>query len=274
MALPRKQKRDAFIAAVRSHYRDTGRHDLPWRITHDPYHILVSEIMLQQTQVERVRGFYTRFLKAFPTITDLGQASPAQVITAWQGLGYNRRALALHRAAQVITTQYQGTIPRTYEELVALPGIGPYTAGAVRAFTWNEPGVFLETNLRAAYIHYFFPTQELVSDKELMPIVEATIDNEHPREWYWALMDYGAHIKATIGNATRKSKTYAKQSTFAGSDRQLRGRILRMLINNQHSLADMHEITGENKERLERILNALITEGFLVYAQEHYALAS
>lgn len=270
--LPRKSVRETFVRDVWDAYRERGRHDLPWRKTRDPYRILVSEVMLQQTQVERVRGYYARFLERFPDIGALAAAPASAVVGAWQGLGYNRRALALQRAAREVVARHGGKLPRAYEELVALPGIGPYTAGAVRAFAWNEPGVLLETNVRAAYLDRFFKGREAVPDRDLVPVIEATADREKPREWYWALMDYGARLKATTGNATRRSKTYARQKPFAGSDRQLRGRVLRLVAERPRTRAELREATGED-ERLARVIEALTAEGFLAYTARRYALA-
>ncbi len=272
MPLPRKSSRDAFIRDVRQAYAEHGRHDLPWRKTRDPYRILVSEVMLQQTQVERVRGFYDRFLERFPDVAALAAAPASAAIAAWQGLGYNRRALALRRAAREIVARHGGKVPRAYADLVALPGIGPYTAGAVRAFAWNEPGAFLETNVRAAYLDRFFPDAERVPDRDLLPVVEATLDREDPRTWYWALMDYGARLKATKGNATRRSATYARQSRFAGSDRQLRGRILRMLANRTRTAAELAALDPD-PARLARILGDLEREGFVTLRRGRYRLA-
>ena len=273
MPLPRKEKRDAFVRMVKDRYRAHGRHDLPWRLTRDPYRILVSEVMLQQTQVARVLGHYPRFLAAFPDPVALSGAKTSAVIGAWQGLGYNRRALALQRAMRAVAEGHRGRIPRSRDALLALPGIGPYTADAVRAFAWNEPGVLLETNVRAAYLHHFFAGREAVPDRELLPVVGATLDRERPREWYWALMDYGSFLKATAGNASRRSAGYARQKPFAGSDRQLRGRVLRLLAAGPRAAESLAEAAGERGARLERILAALIAEGFLAYDGKRYALA-
>lgn len=271
MPLPRASSRAAFVKQVRDLHRTEGRHDLPWRNTRDPYRILVSEVMLQQTQVERVRGYYARFLERFPDIASLAAAPAADVLRLWQGLGYNRRALALHRAAKAVMEQHGGKLPKDYDALLALPGIGPYTAAAVRAFAWNLPGTLLETNVRAAYLDRFFPDREKVLDKELLPVVEATLDRKDPRTWYWALMDYGARLKATKGNATRRSATYARQSKFQGSDRQLRGRILRILAERTRTEQELHAVLPD--ERLERVLAMLIKEGFLAKRRGKYALA-
>lgn len=272
MSLPRKSQRDRFIQAVWQRYQEAGRHDLPWRKTRNAYRILVSEVMLQQTQVERVRGYWTAFLKRFPDPAALAASSPGDVIAAWQGLGYNRRALALRLAMQEVVERHGGKIPRERDALLALPGIGPYTADAVRAFAWDEPGTLLETNVRTALIHHFFKDSESVSDRELAEVLSSVQDDARPREFWWALMDYGAHLKATVGNLSRKSVVYARQKPFAGSDRQLRGRIIRLLLQGPRSLAKMRESLGDD-ERLERILGALTAEGFLMYDRKRYDLA-
>lgn len=271
MSMPRKRLRDAFVRDVWQAYHRGGRHDLPWRRTRDPYRILVSEVMLQQTQVERVRGYYARFLERFPDAASLAEAPAAAAIQAWQGLGYNRRALALQRAARAIMEHHGGKVPRDPAALLALPGVGPYTASAVRAFAWNEPSVLIETNVRSAYLDRFFPGRDGVPDREVLPVIEATLDRARPREWYWALMDYGARIKAERGNASRRSAGYARQRAFAGSDRELRGRVLRLLAERPRTEAEL--LAALQDPRLPRILEALAREGFLAYAGKRYALA-
>jgi len=253
-----------FRRAVRAHYREHGRHDLPWRHTEDPYGILVSEVMLQQTQAERVRGYFPAFLARFPEPRALAGAPVADVLAAWQGLGYNRRALALQKAAVVIVERHGGTVPQGREDLLALPGVGPYTAGAVRAFAWNLPGILVETNVRTAHIHHFFPDAERVGERELAELIGASLPPRDPRAWYWALMDYGAHLKRTVGNANRASASYARQERFEGSDRQLRGRVLRVLLEGPADEAGLRERLGGDP-RLARVLAALTGEGFVRY---------
>jgi A/G-specific adenine glycosylase len=223
----------AFQHIILDFYHKHGRHHLPWRTTHTtPYHILVSEIMLQQTQVDRVIPKFLAFMEKFPTIEALAESPQSEVIKMWSGLGYNRRARFLWLAAQKIVSEHHGVIPTTLSELVALPGLGPYTSSAILAFAHNKPVTVIETNIRTVYIHHFFPNQGLVTDSELLPIIQTTIGMDNPRQWYAALMDYGSHLKSTIGNLNKKSKTYAKQSKFEGSDRQIRGAILRELTEN------------------------------------------
>lgn len=211
----------SFRKEVLNHWKRHGRHDLPWRQTTDPYHILVSEIMLQQTQVDRVIPKYQAFLKRFPSFRSLARAGTADVLRMWQGLGYNRRALMLQRCAQIIVGD---------QEAELLPGIGPYTAGAILAFAYNSAVPMIETNIRRIYLHHYFPGQEGIGDDQLLPIVERTLDRRNPRRWYSALMDYGTALAASVPNPNRRSRHYTRQSKFEGSRRQLRGQVLRALL--------------------------------------------
>lgn len=191
---------------------------------------MVSEIMLQQTQVDRVVPFYRAFVKKFPTVQSLAAASLSDVLVSWQGLGYNRRGKMLREAARVIVERHRGVVPKDRAALESLPGIGPYTAGAIRAFAFDEPDVFIETNIRAALIHHLFPRSRKVADDRLMPILRKLLDGvPSSREWYSALMDYGAHLKATHPNPSRRSAHHTRQSAFEGSLRQARGVVLRSL---------------------------------------------
>ena len=227
--------------------------DLPWRRTYDPYAIWISEVMLQQTQVSRVDGRWQRWLERFPTVDALAAAAPSDVLEEWQGLGYNRRALSVHRAAQAIS-EAGGIFPQDPKELVKLPGIGPATAAGIRAFAFNLHGVYLETNVRTVFLHELYPQAEGVPDSELVPLVELTCpasvvgaastadaagaaETEDafaaeltPRSWYYALLDYGAYLKKTIPNPSRRSKSHVKQSRFEGSHRQKRAELLRVLL--------------------------------------------
>lgn len=209
--------------------------DLPWRRTRDPYQVWVSEAMLQQTQTTRVDGRWQRWLQRFHTVMDLAAAEPADVLDEWQGLGYNRRALALHRAAKALA-EGGGTVPSDARELQALPGVGPATAAGIRAFAFDLHAVYLETNVRAVLLHELFPDRDDVADRELVGIVDATCPadasdpSDDPRTWYYALLDYGAHLKRTVPNPSRRSRSHVRQSRFEGSHRQKRAVALRVLL--------------------------------------------
>lgn len=254
---------DAFRAVVWERGRAAYR-DLPWRRTQDPYAILVSEVMLQQTQVQRVVAAYERFLGAFPTLEDLAGSSVAQVMEVWVGLGYNRRAYYLREAAREVGARFGGVIPKEPRLLRTLPGIGPSTAGAVAAFAYQVPTVFVETNIRAVFIAHFFPDAPRVPDRAIRPLVEATLVKDSPREWYWALMDYGAHLKATIPNPSRRSHAYRRQSPFVGSFRQVRGALLRALVRGgPQDLASVAAREGFALSDLRRAAQSLAREGLV-----------
>lgn len=269
-----------FRKLIWSHYRKDGRHSLPWRRTRDPYRILVSEVMLQQTQVDRVIPKYRSFLKKFPTFKALANASLQSVLIEWKGLGYNRRALGLKRAAEAVMKDHNGKLPRDYASLLKLAGIGPYTAHAVRAFAWNEPEVFIETNIRSVYIHHFFDKatpqrpDHKISDIQLMPIIEKTLDTKKPREWYYALMDYGAHLKKTAGNASRKSSLYSRQSKFKGSHRELRALVLHEVAKKKRStVPDIARAIAKEKAEVASAIIELVQEGFVVYSGKIVSVA-
>jgi len=248
---------EQFSTAVLDWFDRHGRHDLPWQQGINPYRVWVSEIMLQQTQVGRVLPKYEAFMRRFPDIETLASASLADVLSLWNGLGYNRRAKFLHESAQQIMREYSGTIPQTEAELVALPGIGKNTAGAILAYAFSQPVVFVETNIRTVFFHHFFAGHDSVDDKEVADMVELTLDREHPREWYWALMDYGTHLKSTVGGALARSRHYVKQSAFEGSRRQLRGEIIRRFVAGAFDLSDIVD------ERLESVIDDLVKEAFI-----------
>ena len=221
--------RAAFVRAVRREGEARYR-DLPWRGIDDAYAVLVSEVMLQQTQVSRVLGRWERFLRRFPTIDALAAADASAVLDEWQGLGYNRRALSLKRAAEACAAERAGMLPDTVEGLLALPGIGPATAAGVVAFAHNRPAVYLETNVRTVFLHELFPECDEVKDAEIIPLVRDTCPDDDPRSWYYALLDYGAHLKRTVSNPSRRSAAYARQSAFDGSRRQKRAELLRVVL--------------------------------------------
>jgi A/G-specific adenine glycosylase len=265
---------DQFRSTVWDYYAKNAR-DLPWRTpekdgSFDPYKILVSEIMLQQTQVSRVQEKYVEFLSQFPTLESLARSSLGEVIIRWQGLGYNRRAKYLHQTARLITQDYEGNVPKETKQLVLLPGIGTNTAAAIGVYAFNRQLVFIETNIRSVFIHHFFKDTESVPDKDIIFLVQQTLDTEMPREWYWALMDYGTYIKATHGNASRQSKSYTKQSVFDGSSRQIRGKVLKILTTNSMSAKELQYTIHD--DRLEDILNDLLREKLIVERENNLSL--
>lgn len=209
-------------------------------------------------------------MQDFPTVVDLAKAPLSEVLRAWSGLGYNRRAKFLHAAAQQVVRQHAGIFPRTHADLVALPGIGSNTAGAILAYAYNYPAVFIETNIRSVMIMYFFESQEEVTDTQIREAVTATLDHKNPREWYWALMDYGTYLKTTAGNHARRAKNYTKQSKFEGSVRKIRGQVLRALLDGPVSLTDL-QLEVEDK-RLLQVLDTLIGEQMISYDGSQYSL--
>lgn len=273
--LPPQGELEQFKKTVWDFYR-ANRRDFPWRSDITPYRVLVSEVMLQQTQVSRGEIKYREFLEQFPDIRTLAGATTAQVLTAWQGLGYNRRALHLKKAAEAVVARYGGELPDDPAELVQLPGIGPYTAGAICAFAFNRPVVFIDTNIRRVYLHHFFHDQEGIADKELIELLHATLDRERPREWYSALMDYGSTLVALHKeNANKRSKHYARQSKFEGSLRQVRGKIVRLLTASPRGVAieALPDTLGEDGERVQSALDGLAKDGLVRIARGRATLA-
>ncbi len=267
-------KEKEFIETVKEFYRRHKRRKLPWRHTKNPYHILVSEIMLQQTQVDRVLPKYEEFLRTFPTLEVLAHAPLSAVLKVWQGLGYNRRAKMLHECAKVIVHTWRGLTPKTYEELTALPGIGHYTAGAILAFAFNKAVPIIETNIRSVYLYHFFEYDTDVTDDALFPYIERTLDRKNPRTWYYALMDYGAYIKKIYGNPNVRSRHHTKQSTFKGSDRQIRGALIRILGDGAKTRTALLILLKEFSDiRIDAQLHALKKEGLIAYRGRSYSLS-
>jgi A/G-specific adenine glycosylase len=259
---------------------------MPWREKITPYRISVSEIMLQQTQVSRVVSKFESWMKRFPDWKSLAKASTREVIQEWSGLGYNRRALFLKRIAEIITDngRNSGQLPETIDELRMLPGIGPNTAGSIVAFAFNKPAVFIETNIRSVYIHHFFSEIEKkegdqqvvpaearkagkkIDDKDIILLIEKTVDSKSPREWYWALMDYGSYLKSTLPNPSRRSSAHVKQSPFKGSNREMRSRILRWIMKNPGTHAALEKYLSDfkySKKDIIKNISDLKSEGFI-----------
>jgi A/G-specific adenine glycosylase len=264
----------SFRSFIHRFYEEFGR-DLPWRNTRDPYRILVSEIMLQQTQVDRVLKKYTPFIERYPDIGSLHRAPLNEVLALWQGLGYNRRCLALKRCAALITSRYGGVVPDRMEELLELPGVGGSTAAGILIFAFNEIAVYLETNIRNVYIHLFFPGRNDVHDREILPLLEQTLDRLRPREWCYGLMDYGSLLKKRVGNLNARSRHYTRQPPFEGSERQLRGRILALLL--EHPVLSEVEITDAlsgdgDPARVTKAVATLVREGFVSNNGSRYTI--
>lgn len=264
-----------FQKLIRGWHQRHGRHDLPWRklprslpAGRQAYAILVSEVMLQQTQVSRVIPKYREFLRCFPTVQALDAAPLGRVLALWQGMGYNRRAAHLKRLAHAITAEHGGRIPADPAALQKLPGIGSATAGAIAAFAFGRRSPFIETNIRRVYLHYFFPRRRNVGDREILRKIAATMPQKNIREWYWALMDYGALALKSISNPNRRSAAYSRQPPFAGSRRELRGRILAAVIREGTlpfpALENLLQSARKSPHSVRSVLAALTREGLLV----------
>lgn len=252
-----------FSAHIWDHYHH-HRRSFPWRDLITPYRVVVSEIMLQQTQTHRVLPKFDAFVARFPDWQTLAHAPFSEVLGLWKGLGYNRRALALHKTAEQLVFAYDSILPNDETVLLQFPGIGKATACSIVAFAFNKPVVFIETNIRTVFLDAFFKDQHDVHDKAIMPLIEATLDRKKPRDWYYALMDYGVHLKKTVGNKNQQSRHYQRQSRFVGSDRQIRGQILRELL--EHKSMQKSQLPArlqQDSERVLRLVEDLCQEGML-----------
>lgn len=251
-----------------------NRRDFAWRGVEDPYKVFVSELMLQQTQTHRVAPKFELFVRELPNFEALAQVPLRDLLRLWQGLGYNRRALFLQKSAQKVVAEYAGLLPANPEILITFPGIGKATAGSICAFAFNMPTVFIETNIRAVFIHSFFRDKVTISDAEIMPLIEQTLPVDSPREWYYALMDYGVVLKQQCANPSRKSAHHLIQSRFQGSNRQIRGAIVRLLTKNQ-SMTEVALIQALEKDadRVKKIVEQLCCEGFLKRAKRALEIA-
>ena len=236
--------------------------DMPWRRDTRPYYVLVSELMLQQTQVARVIPKFESFITSFPNEQALADAELADVLRLWQGLGYNRRAKFLHASARMITQDFGGKFPSDQTDVLRLPGVGKNTAGAIGAYAFNQPAIFVETNVRTVYLHHFFSDDSDVSDVDIAAQLSATIDREHPREFYWALMDYGSWLKQNGVRNISQSRHYKKQSPLEGSVRQVRGQIISALSASELSEPELRGMLRAD-ERFEPALEGLLKDGLI-----------
>ena len=263
----------AFRTIIYDYYVQNKR-SFAWRDVGDPYYVVVSEIMLQQTQTFRVEEKFEQFVKTLPTFDALAQTPFAVVLSLWKGLGYNRRALYLQQIAQKIVGNYGGLVPTDPTILQELPGIGPATARSIVTFAFDKPEVFVETNIRAVFLHHFFPKESQVHDKKLLPLVQKTLDKQNPRQWYYALMDYGVMLKKQHKNPARRSKHHTIQTRFEGSDRQIRGKILEFLL--KYGVLSSDDLCGLIKcdyDRLSKIAQQLVAEKMIISMRDKFFIA-
>ena len=254
---------NTFQKIIYSYFKQ-HRRDFPFRDDITPYNVLVSEIMLQQTQTGRVTEKFLEFKKKFPDFQALSTAPLDQVLQAWQGLGYNRRAIALKKIAELVTTEFNGDLPNSVEQLKKFPQIGHNTASSIVAFAFNKSVYFIETNIRRVFIYYFFPKRNKIDDKEIFPLVKNTLDENNPRNWYYALMDYGVMLKKIHPELNKRSAHYRKQAPFKGSNRQIRGKILKLLLKTSEvNETELSQALNVTLDKLEGILKQLNKEGFI-----------
>ncbi len=247
---------------------ETHRRDLPWRRTHDPYRILVSEVMLQQTQVSRVIPKYTEFIRIFPDVFALAAASVGDVLRAWKGMGYNRRALYLKKTAERVVQAYEGHFPQTEKELVQLPGLGTYTARAILVFAFRKNVAPVDTNIRQIITHYFF---EDTHQKESIIAKVADLLLPHDKSWEWgqALMDYGA---LEMPKLRPKKEKKISSIPFKETNRFYRGRIMDTLrmhdIREFILLKEFREKYDKPEDFLIHILQGLEKDGLITRSKE------
>ncbi|MBI2344571.1 A/G-specific adenine glycosylase [Candidatus Dependentiae bacterium] len=258
-------------------YYYNNRRDFSWRNNITAYRIFVSEVMLQQTQASRVLLKFEQWIEKFPDFKSLASASQHEILLVWQGLGYNSRGLRLLQAAQIVENKFHGILPDDLDILKSLPGIGPNTAGSISAFAFNKPVSFIETNIRTVFLHEFFKKQELVRDKEILKLVEQTVDKNNPRDWYYALMDYGVYLKKKLKINNKKSKHYVQQSKFVGSRRQVRGAIVRILakmkkLSKEDLFFLLEQELPDNNHSFENVLRDLIIEKIVFRANQYIFL--
>ncbi len=276
---------DAFVRRVLESGREHHR-DFPWRRTRDPYAVLVSEVMLQQTQAHRVVPYYEEWLASFPTLEALAAAPLEAVLRLWQGLGYNRRAVALKRLSEQVVAAHRtsgeggpATLPDDELALRALPGVGPATSAGVLAFAFGRYAVYLETNVRTVVLHELLADRDGVSDREVAPLVAAAAARAEAagvdaRTWYHAMLDHGAYLKRVLPNPSRRSAHHARQSAFEGSRRQKRARLLRAVLDAPDAGLDaLAPILGLDTAETLELLEALEREGFLERAGDGWRVA-
>ncbi len=258
-----------------------NRREMPWRDTRDPYRILVSEVMLQQTQVSRVLPKYESFLHEYPTLEALAAASQPNLLRVWQGLGYWNRALRLRDSARMIVQEFDGQFPQDPATLINLPGVGPYTAGAIACFAFGCAEPFLDTNIRRVYLFFFFPGEDDVPDYRVMEVARQAVWTEDPREWGYALFDYGA-VELRDRSINRHSRHYSRQSAFEGSFRSFRTRALRHVLAQEGAAISRTELerfvecllaSADNPYTPKEVVAALVEDGLLRRSSDGMVIA-
>lgn len=259
------EKIKQFQKKVLSFYQRNKR-ILPWRKTTDPYRILVSEFMLQQTQVSRVLSYYRQWINRWPTVNAIAAASLSDILQAWIGLGYNTRAVNLHRAARIIVEKFNGDVLEAMKHYKGIPGIGRYTSQAVQIFSTNADLVTVDTNIRRIFIQEFALPPDVV-EKDLWKLAEECLPRGKSRIWHNALMDYGA-LHLTARKTGIKPKT--RQSRFESSDRQIRARILRYILKDKLPASELETLLEIEQKRLISILEKMISEGIITKRNNRY----
>lgn len=247
--------------------------EMPWRSDTNPYNVLLSEVMLQQTQVSRVLQKFEEFKIAFPTLQDLAQADFQDVLAHWSGLGYNRRAKFLHQTAQQIVQM--DTFPTEATLLQKCPGIGENTAASILVYAFNQPLVFLETNVRTVLIYHFFQEKrEKIEESVLKHLAEQVLYKQNPRQWYWALMDYGTYLKKTVGNFNKQSQKHITQSKFEGSFRQKRAAVLRLLLQKGPlTTTEIAELEALDVVLTNQLIESLLKDTLVVVENERICIS-
>ncbi len=253
-----------FQELIYTFYEISGR-EFPFRTNITPYNVLISEIMLQQTQTTRVSEKFVNFIRKFPDFQTLSKTPLEEILKEWQGLGYNRRAIALKKIAEIVIKSHDGILPNSIEELKSFPQIGHNTASSILTFAFNQPTIFVETNIRTVFIYFFFNDKNNINDKEIILLMEKTFDKRNPRKWCYAVMDYGVMLKKKFPKLNKKSAHYRKQSPFKGSARQIRGKILKMLLEKKTIIKSelMNNLNYNKNDIMNKILLQLKKEGFI-----------
>jgi len=240
------------------------KRDLPWRKTRDPYRILVSEVMLQQTQVSRVLPKYDEFLRVFSDVNALSQASTAQVLRLWHGMGYNRRALYLKKTAETVRDMYGGIFPEDEQSLTKLPGLGRYTARAILVFAYEKDVAMVDTNIRQIITHFFYKGKQQ-REKTILDMADTLFPRGRSWEWHQALMDYGALEMSRVRG--KRVSVGRKQAPFRDSNRYYRGRVIDVLrvgeADEWKMVADFSRQYDKPAEYFTGVIGQLIKDGLV-----------